>query len=189
VEWLTDTPGTLLNRLCTNPAPADWESFVRLFTPLLERWAVRFGVRESDTEDLLQELFVLLIRKLPEFRYDPSGSFRAWLWTTFRHSVLAWYKREPRAGSLLVELEALGSPDPVVAATEAEYRNYVLGRVMGIIRADFPERTWRIFTQVAVEGRPGAEVAHEFGISVNAVYLARGRVLARLREELAGLDR
>lgn len=186
---MTNTPYTLLDRLCTKPEAADWERFVRLFSPLLERWAARLGVHESDIEDLLQELFVVLIRKLPDFRYDPRGSFRAWLWTIFRRNVVDWYRRQPRAGTLLQDLESLSSPDPVAEASEAEYRSYMLGRVMGIVHADFPDRTWQIFTQLAVEGRPGREVAKEFGVSVNAVYLARGRVLARLREELGGLDR
>lgn len=184
-----NTPATLLHRLCDRPASDDWERFVRLFTPLLRRWAVRFGVSDSSAEDLLQELFVVLIRKLPEFQYDPSRSFRAWLWTVFRHTVLAWQKRQPQAGPSLNELEELASPDAIAEATETEYRGYLLSRIMQIVRADFPETTWEIFQQVAIAGRPGVEVAREFGVTVNAVYLSRSRILARLREELAGLDR
>ena len=183
-----DTPATLLHRLCNQPVPGDWERFVRLFTPLLRRWAARFGVSDSSVEDLLQELFVLLIRKLPEFRYDPSRSFRAWLWTVFRHAVLAWRKRQPQAGPALEQLEELTSPDSIAEATEAEYRRYLLGRIMQIVQTDFPGTTWQIFQQVVIEGRPRVEVARDFGVTVNAVYLARSRVLARLREELAGLD-
>lgn len=184
-----DTPATLLYRLCDQPVAGDWERFVRLFTPLLRRWAVRFGVGDSSVEDLLQELFVVLIRKLPEFRYDPSRSFRAWLWTVFRHTVLAWQKRQPQTGPALEQLDELASPDSVAEATEAEYRRYLLSRIMQIVRTDFPETTWQIFQQVVIAGRPGVEVAREFGVTVNAVYLARSRVLARLREELSGLDR
>lgn len=183
-----DTPATLLHRLCDEPTPDDWERFVRLFTPLLRRWAVRLEVSGSAVEDLLQELFVLLIRELPKFRYDPSRSFRAWLWTVFRHAVLAWRKRQPQAGPALKQLEELASPDSIAEATEAEYRRYLLGRIMQIVQTDFPATTWLIFQQVAIEGRSGGEVASEFGVTVNAVYLARSRVLARLREELAGLD-
>lgn len=185
---MTDTPATLLQRLCDQPAAGDWERFVRLFTPLLERWARRLGVNDGDAEDLLQEIFVLLIRKLPEFRYDPARSFRAWLWTVFRHAALAWRKRQPRVGPALEQLEELSCPDAIAEATEAEYRRYLLGRVVQVVQTDFPPITWQIFRQVALEGRPGVEVAREFGVTVNAVYLARGRVLARLRAELAGLD-
>lgn len=185
---MLDTPVTLLHRLCDRPVPGDWERFVRLFTPLLRRWAVRFGVPDNSVEDLLQELFVLLIRKLPEFRHDPSRSFRAWLWTVFRHTVLAWQHRQPRTGPTVEQIAELTSPDSVEEATEAEYRGYLLNRILQIVQTDFPETTWRIFEQVAIAGRPAAEVAGELNVTVNAVYLARGRVLARLREELAGLD-
>lgn len=184
-----DTPATLLHRLCDQPVSADWERFVRLFTPLLRRWAVRFGVSDGSVEDLLQELFVVLIQKLPEFRYDPSRSFRAWLWTVFRRSALAWQKRQRRTGPALEVLDELASPDSIAEATETEYRRYLLSRIMQIVQTDFPETTWQIFQQVVIAGRPGVEVAREFGVTVNAVYLARSRVLARLREELAGLDR
>lgn len=152
---------------------------------------MRLGVSDSAVEDLLQELFVLLIRKLPEFRYDQSRSFRAWLWTVFRHTVLAWNKRQPQSGPALDQLEEFSTPDSIAEATEAEYRRYLLSRIMQImqiVQTDFPTTTWQIFRQVVIEGRPGVEVAREFGVTVNAVYLSRSRVLARLREELAGLD-
>lgn len=139
-------------------------------------------------EDLLQELFVLLIRKLPEFQHDPSRSFRAWLWTVFRHTVLAWQNRQPPLAHAVEQLADLSSPDSIQEANEAEYRGYLLTRILQIVQTDFPETTWQIFQQVAIAGRPAAEVAGEFKTTVNAVYLARSRVLARLREELAGFD-
>lgn len=185
---MLDTPATLLHRLCERPIPGDWERFVRLFTPLLRRWAARFGVPDSSVEDLLQELFVLLIRKLPEFRLDPTRSFRAWLWTVFRRTILAWQQRQPPLGPTGQQLAERSTPDHIEEATETEYRDYLLSRILQIVQADFPETTWRIFQQVAIAGRPAADVAEEMQVTVNAVYLARSRVLARLREELAGLD-
>jgi len=186
---MLDTPGSLLERLCQHPDDQSWEQFVVLFTPLFARWAKRLGVPSSDTKDLLQDVFTLLFRKLPEFQYDPTKSFRGWLWTVFHHQTCAWRKRQSRDLPLtLAQLEELASPDTIAEATEAEYRRVVLDRVLQIVRTDFPPQTWQIFWQVAVEGRSGIEVAQQLGVSPNAVYLARGRVLARLRQEMAGLD-
>lgn len=186
---MQETPVSLLERLHHHPAEPDWERFVLLFTPLLARWANRLGVPATDAEDLLQEVFLLLLRKLPEFRYDAQKSFRAWLWTVFHRETLAWRKRQNRALSLSQDqIEALASADTVDEASAAEYGRYLFDRVLQLVRTDFPNETWQIFWQVAVEARSGVEVAREFGVTPNAVYLARGRVLARLREELAGLD-
>lgn len=161
---------------------------MKIFTPLLHRWANRFEIVGSAAEDLLQDAFLVLIRELPKFQYDPNRSFRAWLWTVFRHTTLAWQKRQPQRGPALEELQELAAPDSVAEATEDEYRRYLIARVMQIVQTDFPQPTWQIFEQVAINGRPGVDVAREFGVSVNAVYLARSRVLARLREEMTGLD-
>ena len=58
---------------------------------------------------------------------------------------------------------------------------------MAYVRTDFGDATWRVFWETAANGRPAADVAAEFGITPNAVYLARSRVLHRLRAELDGL--
>jgi RNA polymerase sigma-70 factor (ECF subfamily) len=184
-----DTPASLLERLCRQPRDGDWERFVRLFTPLLSRWANRFGVPTTDTEDALQEVFVLLFRRLPLFRRDPEGSFRAWLWTVFRRELLAHHQRTGKLPSATAaQLEQLLTPDGVPEASEAEFRKALVERALQLVKRDFPDKTWQVFWRLSVEGQSGVQVAKEFGVSPNAVYLARGRVLARLRAELAGLD-
>ena len=186
---MTDTPASLLERLCLRPCDGDWERFVRLFTPLLSRWAHRFGVPAADTEDALQEVFVLLFDKLPRFRLEPTGSFRAWLWTVFRRELLARRKRQGRQPTATDEqLERLAAADGVPEAGEAEFRRQLVERALNLVRRDFPDQTWRVFWRLAVDGHSGVKVAAEFGVTPNAVYLARGRVMARLRTELAGLD-
>jgi RNA polymerase sigma-70 factor, ECF subfamily len=190
LNGMTDTPVTLLDRLRRQPNEGGhWERFVRLFTPILSRWANRLGVSASDTDDLLQETFTLLIGKLAAFEYDPERSFRAWLWTVFRHHFIAWRKHQVSPILLAeVEVDSLPGPDANDEMIEAEYRHQLLDRALKLIRVDFPDPTWQIFWQCAVEARPGVEVAKQFGVSPNSVYMIRMRVLARLREELTGFD-
>ena len=70
---------------------------------------------------------------------------------------------------------------------EREYRQFVLGQALRIMSADFEPATWQACWETVVAGRPPAEVAAELGITVNAVYLAKSRVLGRLRQDLEGL--
>ena len=60
-------------------------------------------------------------------------------------------------------------------------------RGLELIQGEFAERTWKAFWRVAVDGCTPADVADELGLSVNSVYLAKSRVLRRLREELGDL--
>src|ERR1700730_18807813 len=75
------TPASLLEQV-RNPADQEaWKRFVRLYTPLLFHWAHRIHLQDQDAADLVQDVFTVLFQKLPEFRYDPARSFRAWLRT------------------------------------------------------------------------------------------------------------
>ena len=78
-------------------------------------------------------------------------------------------------------------PDAIAAYIEEDYRRQLVARALQLMQADFQPATWRACWELVVHGRPAREVAAELGLTPNAVYLAKARVLARLRQELAGL--
>jgi RNA polymerase sigma-70 factor (ECF subfamily) len=184
---MQSTPASLLQRLRRPEEGAAWTDFVRLYTPLLYAWARRTGLSDPDAADLLQDVFTTLLRELPRFEYRPAQSFRAWL-----HTVLLnhWRMRQRRRSPHSVPSEQLdgvaGEADPDLPG-EAEERRELVRRALAIIETDFLPPTWQAFRQVVLLGRRPAEVAEELGLSVNAVYLARSRVLRWLREQLTGL--
>lgn len=185
---MTDTPATLLDRLRRPGDPAAWAQFVHLYTPLIYRWAQQLGLGPAESADLVQDVFVALLKALPDFEYDRRRSFRAWLCTLARNKVRdARRKHAPTlAGSGLDGL-AGGALDPAVDVDEAEYRRYLADRALQLAKREFAPATWQAFWGVVVEGRAAGEVAKQLGVTANAVYLARGRVLRRLREALEGL--
>lgn len=71
--------------------------------------------------------------------------------------------------------------------SDQEFQQILLFRAAQLIRAEFEDVTWRAFEGYVLRDRPVAEVASELGVSVNAVYVAKSRVLRRLRAEFAGL--
>jgi RNA polymerase sigma-70 factor (ECF subfamily) len=168
---------------------AAWNRFVRLYTPLLFYWARKAGFSEADASDLIQDVFCILIRKLPEFEYDATQSFRSWLRKVLvnaSHNRRRRKAAEPRSDLDLLPPTAI-VPDAIVELEEAEYRQVLVARVIELMKAEFEPKTWQACWQFVVGGRPAAEVAAELKISVNSVYLAKSRVLARLRRELEGL--
>jgi RNA polymerase sigma-70 factor (ECF subfamily) len=183
------TSQSLLERL-RRPDRADaWVRFVELYTPLLFHWARRMGLQESDAADLVQEVFALLLEKLPEFTYDPRRSFRGWLRTVTRNK---WREIQRRRVPVPVDaqgavLAGLEDPAGTEAFWEEEYRQHLVGRVLRLLQTEFEPATWQAFWEFVVRDRPAADVAREQSISTNAVYLAKSRVLRRLRRELEGL--
>jgi RNA polymerase sigma-70 factor, ECF subfamily len=182
-----DTPASLLERLRQPAQEQAWARFVELYTPFLYSWVRRLGCPEADAPDLVQEVLILLVRELPAFRYDPGRSFRAWLRTVTRNRWRDWQRRRQPPASL----DDLPAAEPAApeedAFWEVEYRQYLVGRAVDVMRAEFQPATWKACWEFVVCGRPAAEVAAELGISENAVYIAKHRVLRRLRAELQGL--
>jgi RNA polymerase sigma-70 factor (ECF subfamily) len=180
------TSVSLLERLRQPLDQSAWERFVELYTPLLFHWAGRAWVQKSDAADLIQDVFQLLLRKLPEFAYDQQRSFRGWL-----HTVLLnqWRTSLRRRTPQPLGPDGADLADPADADTfmEKEYRDYLIGRALQVMRTDFQASTWQACWEHVAQGRPAAEVAAGLGISVKAVYLAKSRVLRRLRQELKGL--
>jgi RNA polymerase sigma-70 factor (ECF subfamily) len=184
---MNTTPASLLERLRGPTEQVAWERFVQLYTPLLCRWARRLGFQGQDEADLVQDVFALLVRKMPEFRYDPHRRFRGWLWTVTLNKARERYRQPaPRqaADGVLAEVPARPDDDGL---DEAEYREYLVRRALELMQAEFQPTTWKAFWECVTAARPAAEVAAELGISVDSVYAAKSRVLRRLRRELEGL--
>jgi RNA polymerase sigma-70 factor (ECF subfamily) len=182
---LTTSSG-LLERLRQPAAHDAWVRFVRLYTPLLYHWAGRLGLQPQDAADLVQDVLTTLVQKLPEFEYDRRQSFRAWLRTVLLNRWRAG-RRRPRAAPAAGRLAEPAASDHVYGLAEEEYRTYVVGRALRLLQSDFQPATWKAFWEFVVASRPAAEVARELGMRVDSVYVAKSRVLQRLRQELVGL--
>ena len=185
---MVSTPASLLDQLHSPDRAGAWPRFVSLYAPLLLRWARRFGARGPDCEDLVQEVYAALLIALPAYRYDGSRSFRAWLYTIILNKWRDFHRREAAVPAHVPLDGQIPDPvnDPIAEFDEAEYRTVLISRAAALVRADFNPATWRAFWATAVEGRSTAEVASELHLSANAIYLARFRVMAQLRAELAG---
>ncbi len=183
------TSVTLLERLRGGLDEDAWRRLVQLYTPLLFFWARRCGETEHDAADLVQEVFVILLQTLPTFAYDAkSGRFRAWLRTLLLNKLRDRKRREARADKAHAEHQAqVDLPDGAEQFWETQYQQELARRALRLMQAEFTPSTWQACWETVVRGRSAAEVAGELGISENAVYIAKCRVLRRLRQELRGL--
>lgn len=178
------TPISLLERLRHPGDEQAWSRFVELYSPLLLSWVRRTGLSQADSEDTIQEVFVILVRHLPQFIYRPDQRFRGWLYTVTLNKVRERF-REPAAKRNHEplpdgELAALPITDELM---EAEFRGLVIRRALELLKTDFAPATWQACWQHLIEGKTAAEL----GWSQGALRAAKFRVLSRLRRELAGM--
>jgi RNA polymerase sigma-70 factor (ECF subfamily) len=162
---------------------------VELYAPLIFHWGRNQGLNAADAADLVQEVLTVLLAKLPEFEYDPARRFRGWLRTIAVNKAKDFHRRKaaPPAVGASDNLSTIVLAPAVDLFDEIEHRNFLVQRAFELMRAEFRDEVWQACWQQVVEGRKAAEVAQDLGMTVNMAYLAKSRVLGRLREELDGL--
>jgi RNA polymerase sigma-70 factor (ECF subfamily) len=192
---MADTSVSLLERLCLQPDEDTWKRFVDLYAPLIRGWLRRYQVKEEDAEDLAQEVMTVVVRELAHFQHNQQrGAFRSWLRTVTVNQLRAlWRTERGRAvatgnSDIAQMLDQLADPDSSLSRLwDQQHDQHVARRLMELIQPHFEPTTWQAFRRVALDGKRAATVAEELGLSVNAVLLAKSRVLSRLRQELQGL--
>lgn len=175
--------------------PEAWERLVNLYSPVVYHWCRQHTVPCDDAPDLVQEVFVSVARYIGRFHYDrPGDSFTAWLRIITRNKIRNYFssrRDQPAAqGGTDAQVRLLGVPDvPDLSETNdpREGNNLVVPIALDLVRAEFENRSWEAFQRVVVEGQSPAQIAADLGMSIQAVYKAKSRVLRRLRQELDGL--
>jgi RNA polymerase sigma-70 factor (ECF subfamily) len=175
--------------------PAAWERLVSLYGPLVYRWCRHSGLQPADAADVGQEVFRAVARKVEDFRHGHAGeTFRGWLRTITRNKVRDHLRASPPERTGIDGLESRGPSAQVLEAdamphegTQDEESRLIYHRAIGLIRTEFEERTWQAFWRVAVDGQSPIDAACDLRMSLNAIYLAKSRVLHRLREEFEEL--
>jgi RNA polymerase sigma factor (sigma-70 family) len=182
------TRATLLLRLRDPQDAAAWREFVDLYAPLVYGYARKQGLQDADAADLTQETLGAVAGAVSRLEYDPArGAFRNWLFTIVRRKLTNWraaQSNRPRgSGAEAVHRLMEQCPAPAGEAEwDAEWEERVFAWACAQVRRDVTDTTWQAFWRTAIDDQPGKQVANDLGLTIAAVYRARSRVLARLKE-------
>jgi len=190
---MNETRQSLLIRAQTGETTA-WKDLTALYRPLIFGWLNRQGVPAGDLEDLSQEVLLSVVKQLPGFQHSGNrGAFRAWLRTIVCSRTADYWRAldgaAPAGGSgANAALQQMADPDSELNRQwDEEHDRYVLHCLLDLVEEEFEPMTLKAFRRLAVDGVSGAKAAQELGLSVAAVYVAKSRVLARIRQEAEGL--
>jgi RNA polymerase sigma-70 factor (ECF subfamily) len=193
---IPNTRFSLVVRLRDGGDERAWTEFVGIYEPAIYAFARKKGLQDADARDLCQEVMRSVAQAIDRWDPDPcKGSFRAWLFRIARNLLInlaAHERRHPRGSGesdvqwLLEQQPAVGAADS--ALFDVEYRRQAFTWAAEMIRGEFAESTWAAFWKTAVDAQPVAEVSAELGLSTGAVYIARSRVLARMRQRIDAVE-
>jgi RNA polymerase sigma factor (sigma-70 family) len=190
------TRASLLIRIRDPQDKEAWRQFVALYAPVIYGFARQRGLQDADAADLMQEVLRAVAGSAGRLNYDASrGTFRGWLYTVTRNKLYNFLDGRKRqvhgsgAADAQAQLEQQAAqPEDTDAQWDREYERRLSAWAMEQVREEFQPATWQAFWKTAVDGRPAAEVGRDLGLSVGAVYVAKSRVLARLREQVRDLQ-
>ncbi len=193
---MDQSPATRRSLIVKLRDPADsgaWSEFVALYEPLVYRLARRKGLQDADAKDVCQEVFRAVAGSVDRWDAD-RGSFCGWLSRIARNLMINFLTRQSHgtrgSGATSVQelLEAQPAFDPSATALfDHEFKRQLFQSAATNVQGEFAPSTWHAFWQTAALGRPPAAVAAELGLTVGAVYVARSRVLARIKRRVERL--
>lgn len=190
---MSATSHSLLDRLKNRHDSQAWRQWLAVYEPWLRGWLRRHHLQPADSDDLLQNILVVVSEKLPDFVHNGRpGSFRAWLRTILINQARYFWRGQrqlpDQPANSLAWLDLLADPSSELSRQwEIEHDRELVRRLLAVVQSEFRPQTWEVFRLLILEDRPAAEVARCCKMELNAVYVAKSRVLTRLRQELAGL--
>ncbi|OYV84687.1 MAG: RNA polymerase subunit sigma-70 [Planctomycetia bacterium 21-64-5] len=190
------TRASLLVQLRDGSNHRAWQEFLDLYGPMVYSFARSRGLQDADAADLMQEVMRSVMNAIGRFDYDrQQGTFRGWLFTITRNKVFNFLSarriRPQASGDTATNrlLDNQAAPNDDTDQWELEYQRRLAARAMDRVKGEFQEKTWQAFWLTAVDGVAAGEAAKQVGISPGAVYVAKSRVLARLKEEVEAIER
>lgn len=188
------TRASLLVRLRDPNDVTAWKEFVELYASIIYGFARKRGLQDADAADLMQEVLRSVSSAMGRLNYDPAkGTFRGWLYSITRNKIYTFLEARSRqargAGddSSQQRMEEIPSKTGDSNEWDQEYERKTFAWAVDRVKHEFQPATWKAFWLTAVDGISPKEVGQQLGMTPGAVYVAKSRVIARLRDEIAQL--
>lgn len=189
---MNTTSHSLLEAVKLGPEGLAWERWHALYEPLIRGWLRGYRLIATDRDDVVQDVLTVVVRRLPEFHHNGRvGAFRTWLKTVTINCLRDYWKKHanhPQQASAVKMLDEWADPRSQISHLwDREHDRHLVQKLLAFLQPEFAPETWSAFQLLVIEGQSAADVAAKLELTPNAVYIAKSRVLTRLRQEAAGL--
>jgi RNA polymerase sigma-70 factor (ECF subfamily) len=185
-----ETRASLILRLGDPADDLAWSEFLQIYEPMLFRLASRWGLQDADAREVVQETLLAVAKAIPDFRADGhAGAFRGWLAAITRHKLADHLARRER------QVHGSGDPDvhrwleqhhaggeSSISVWDWQQKRQIFSWAADRVRGQIGASTWQAFYRTSIQGESVAQVAADLERREGMIYVARSRVMARLRK-------
>jgi len=187
MQWITTTQ--VLEELSSSPETEAWQRFCDHFRPVVVKFAKQLGLSATNAEDAAQETMLQFFKLFREGKYDPEkGRLSNWLFGVAKRVILNLRGHQPLEQLMADKTTGTSFWDlvkddhSIKQSWDAQWRKMVLTRCLEQARREFNPKVFEAFELYALKDKTVEEVAQKFKMSRNSVYIAKSRVLSRLRQ-------
>jgi RNA polymerase sigma-70 factor (ECF subfamily) len=187
MQWVTTTQ--VLEELKASNEAQVWRRFCDHFRPVVVNFAKHLGLSATDAEDAAQETMVEFLKAFRGGKYDrEKGRLGNWLFGVAKRVILNLRGHQPlerlvadkTTGTSFWDL--IQDDHGIKCSWETQWREMVLTKCLEQARRELDPNVFEAFELYALSEIPVDDVAQRLRMSRNAVYIAKSRVLSRLRE-------
>lgn len=173
-------------RLRDHANEAAWAEFVDVYSPLIYNYCRSHELQASDAADVTQEVLLRVAKAIRNFEYDRSkGLFRDWLARIVLNEIRRYAKKRIDVATHPGDLDQ--DSGPLESLWNEQFQQIIFAKALERSKLHFSEETWTMFEMSWIQKIPAEHLAEQLGIGVDRIYVARSRVLKRLRFEVAQL--
>jgi RNA polymerase sigma-70 factor, ECF subfamily len=171
-------------RLRDHSDASAWSEFVQVYSPLIYDFCRTRELQASDAADVTQEVLLRVSKAIRQFEYDRSkGFFRDWLARIVLNEIRRLAKKQAHIVTAPKELDE--DSKALASSWNEQFQQYIFSKALERSKLHFNEETWKMFELSWLDKLPAEQVAEKTGVGVERIYVARSRVLKRLRYEVA----
>jgi RNA polymerase sigma factor (sigma-70 family) len=195
MQVLPITRASLLVRIQDPNDKEAWREFFDLYASVVYGFARKRGLQDADAADLMQEVLRSVANHAGRLNYDRAkGTFRGWLYSVTRNKIFNFLDKNRHQvrgtgdSSAHQRLEEHVVENVEEEEWDREYERRTFAWAVDRVKYEFHPSTWQAFWLTAVDGLSAKAAGERLQLSPGAVYVAKSRVIARLREEIRQVE-
>jgi len=182
-----ETPASLVLRIRDQDDQVAWKTFVDVYSPMIYGFCRMKGLQASDAADVSQEALIRIAKAVRTLEYDRSkGLFRDWI-ATIVHNEIRRHVRRANTNPATIQEQDIAS-DGVSPEWNEHFQRHIFETALQRCQQHFAKETWKLFEHSWLNKQSVEQVAQTFNVGPDKIYVARSRVLKRLKHEVAVLS-